>query len=60
MDSIYNCATYLVTYRAINLVKEKLAKASPALSVKFTPKLEEKLREINQKLASEKNKCKVS
>lgn len=59
MDSIYNCATYLVTYRAINFVKDKLANESPALNVRLAPELDKQLNEIKLKLASEKDKCKV-
>jgi ribosomal protein L31E len=50
MDNIYNCATYLSAYRAINLVKDKLAKESASLNARLTPKLNNQLQQIKNKM----------
>ena len=59
MDNIYNCATYLSTYRAIKLVKDKLAKESAQLNARLSPKLDNQLQQIKSKMQWQENKCKV-
>lgn len=60
MDNIYWCATNVVHYRALKLVKEDLIKLNPNLDIKLKNKLEENLKAIELEISQNSNKCKIT
>ena len=59
MDGIYGCATYSAYYRTLKTIKEEIIKRNPKLSSRLSWKLDQKMKEIQQKIKSLDWNCKL-
>lgn len=60
MDDIYWCATNIVYYRSLKLIKEDLITENPKLNWRLQNKLNYKINEIEKKIIETSNKCKIT
>jgi len=60
MDDIYWCATNIVYYRSLKLVKEELITKNPKLNWRLQNKLTYKINELERKISENSNKCKIT
>lgn len=60
MDDIYWCATNIVYYRSLKLIKEDLITKNPKLNWRLQNKLNYKINEIEKKIIETSNKCKIT
>ncbi|NVP17644.1 hypothetical protein HUU51_02905 [Candidatus Gracilibacteria bacterium] len=60
MDDIYGCATNIVYYRSLKLIKEDLITKNPKLNGRLQNKLNYKINEIEKKIIETSNKCKIT
>lgn len=60
MDDIYWCATNIVYYRSLSLIKNDLITKNPKLNWRLQNKLNYKLTELERKISENSNKCKIT
>ncbi len=60
MDDLYTCATSISFKRQLQLVKNELINKSPKLNSRFRKKLEQKIKEVDQKVKKLKWNCKIN
>lgn len=59
MDMIYDCATYSSYYRSLDLIKKDLISKNPKLNSRLKSKIEQKMKNIEQKMSSLWWNCKA-
>jgi len=60
MDDIYGCATNIVYYKSLQLIKENLITKNPKLNSRLQNKLVEKIRQIETEISNNSAKCKIT